>query len=194
MLSLASSRVVTAFTQLLYTVVHCPEQHVGTAPPGGVQACAARRRRELAGRCVRHGRVRALRLWVQLQPGRVSGTEETPPVCRACMSSLCCRSPAIWRCVHQSQSHVLIGYWTVLHHGGPQSTPGLVHSAALAVAPCSRSWAKGVDVALPGGCRTPLGLIDEGGGLMTLLFTRRAHSHTPIWDTCTPRQTPTHIP
>ena len=29
-------------------------------------------------------------------------------------------------------------------------------------------WSAGVDVALPGGCRTPLGLIDEGNGLVTV--------------------------
>ena len=34
-------------------------------------------------------------------------------------------------------------------------------------------WSKGVDVALPGGCRTPLGVIDEGDGFATMLFTRR---------------------
>jgi len=34
-------------------------------------------------------------------------------------------------------------------------------------------WAAGVDVALPGGCRTPLGLIDEGNGSAKMLFTRR---------------------
>ena len=34
-------------------------------------------------------------------------------------------------------------------------------------------WSNGVDVRLPGGCRTPLGLIDEGDGTATLLFTRR---------------------
>lgn len=34
-------------------------------------------------------------------------------------------------------------------------------------------WSDGVDVALPGGCRTPLGLIEEPGGGFSLLFTRR---------------------
>ena len=34
-------------------------------------------------------------------------------------------------------------------------------------------WSKGVDVALPGGCRTPLGIIDEGDGYASMLFTRR---------------------
>ena len=28
-------------------------------------------------------------------------------------------------------------------------------------------------MALPGGCRTPLGIMDEGGGMATMLFTRR---------------------
>lgn len=34
-------------------------------------------------------------------------------------------------------------------------------------------WSKGVNVPLPGGCRTPLGIIDEGDGFATMLFTRR---------------------
>ena len=34
-------------------------------------------------------------------------------------------------------------------------------------------WMDGVDVPLPGGCRTPLGLLEEGGGNYTLFFTRR---------------------
>lgn len=34
-------------------------------------------------------------------------------------------------------------------------------------------WSQGVDVALPHGCRTPLGLIDEGDGIASMLFTRR---------------------
>ena len=34
-------------------------------------------------------------------------------------------------------------------------------------------WSKGVNVVLPGGCRTPLGIIDEGDGFATMLFTRR---------------------
>jgi len=44
-------------------------------------------------------------------------------------------------------------------------------------------WRPGVDVPLPGGCRTPLGLIDEGDGLATLLFTRRfadCHNQTQL--------------
>jgi len=35
------------------------------------------------------------------------------------------------------------------------------------------TWSPGVDVALPRGCRTPLGLIDEGHGIAKMLFTRR---------------------
>ena len=34
-------------------------------------------------------------------------------------------------------------------------------------------WSRGVDVALPGGCRTPLGLIQEDTDSFSLLFTRR---------------------
>jgi len=34
-------------------------------------------------------------------------------------------------------------------------------------------WSNGVDVRLPGGCRTPLGLLDGGDGTATMLFTRR---------------------
>ena len=35
------------------------------------------------------------------------------------------------------------------------------------------AWHAGQDVALTGGCRTPLGLVDEGNGTVSLLFTRR---------------------
>lgn len=44
-------------------------------------------------------------------------------------------------------------------------------------------WHPGVDVPLPRGCRTPLGLIDEGDGLASLLFTRRfadCHNQTAL--------------
>jgi len=44
-------------------------------------------------------------------------------------------------------------------------------------------WHPGVDVPLPKGCRTPLGLIDEGNGLASLLFTRRfadCHNQTAL--------------
>ena len=34
-------------------------------------------------------------------------------------------------------------------------------------------WSNGVDVRLPGGCRTPLGLLDGGDGTATLFFTKR---------------------
>jgi len=36
-----------------------------------------------------------------------------------------------------------------------------------------RYWSGGEDVALPGGCRTPLGLMQEPDGSFSLLFTRR---------------------
>merc|ERR1719379_1357890 len=35
------------------------------------------------------------------------------------------------------------------------------------------TWSEGIDVELPHGCRTPLGLIDEGNGIASMLFTRR---------------------
>ena len=47
------------------------------------------------------------------------------------------------------------------------------HGFGLSTSRDGLHWSKGVDVALPGGCRTPLGIIDEGDGFATMLFTRR---------------------
>lgn len=47
------------------------------------------------------------------------------------------------------------------------------HGFGLSWSEDGLQWSPGVDVPLPGGCRTPLGLIDEGDGLASMLFTRR---------------------
>ena len=77
---------------------------------------------------------------------------------------------------------------------GPGASRGEHYGFGMSFSLGGRYWSKGVDVALPGGCRTPLGLIDEGDGtggdrdntegtsaaaagtgdrLYTLFFTRR---------------------
>ncbi len=34
-------------------------------------------------------------------------------------------------------------------------------------------WSDGVDITMPGGCRTPLGFIENANGSLTMFFTRR---------------------
>jgi hypothetical protein len=61
------------------------------------------------------------------------------------------------------------GQWV----SGPGADRGEHYGFGLSFSLGGRYWSKGVDVPLPGGCRTPLGLIEEDGGYYTLLFTRR---------------------
>ena len=58
------------------------------------------------------------------------------------------------------------------------------HGFGLSVSDDGLHWSAGVDVALPGGCRTPLGLIDEGDGTVTMLFTRRSASLPTLIPCC----------
>ncbi len=50
---------------------------------------------------------------------------------------------------------------------------GEAYGFGLAWSSDGQYWGRAVDVELPGGCRTPLGLLQEDDGSATLLFTRR---------------------